>query len=154
MNRKVEFGNNRATEEQIATHLVLCDSRFVPPLSSRVEINEYAQKIYTKAMRFEAWAGGALIGLVAIYCDNHCQRLAYITSVSVLATPLATGIASQLLATGIDYLRDSRFEQVDLEVDIENQRAIRLYDRHGFLASKSHGRTLLMRLILGEELAL
>ncbi len=154
MNYKAEFGRNRATEEQIATHLVLCDSRFVPPLSSRVEINQYAQKIHSKAMRFEAWAEGSLIGLVAIYCDNPLQRLAYITNVSVLATPPVTGIASQLLDMGIDYLRESGFERVELEVDIESQRAIRLYDRHGFLAKKSHGRTLLMRLNLGEELAL
>jgi ribosomal protein S18 acetylase RimI-like enzyme len=148
MSWTAEFCNNRATEEEIASHLVLCDARFIPPLSSRVEIKEYAHKIYAKAMRFEAWAEGSLIGLVAIYCDNYHQRVAYITNVSVLETPPGTRIASQLLERGISYLKESDFGQVELEVDRENQRAIRLYDRHGFITRKAEGRALMMKLDL------
>lgn len=148
MNCSAEFCKNRATEEEIAAHLFLCDSRFVPPLSSRADIKEYTHKIYTNAMRFEAWAEGELIGMVAIYCDNLRQHLGYITSLSVLSKPPATGIASQLLSMGVDYLKQSGFSRVELEVDTENQKAIRLYDRHGFVVAKSDGRTLLMRLDL------
>jgi ribosomal protein S18 acetylase RimI-like enzyme len=145
MSQNVEFCKNRATEEEMAAHLVLCDSRFVPPLSSRVTISEYAHKIYTRAMRFEAWTGGALVGLVGIYTDNHPERFAYITTVSVLATTPEPRIASQLLDKSAEYLKDSGFRQVELEVDRENQRAIRLYERHGFIALKVSGRTVLMR---------
>lgn len=143
MSWEVEFCSNRATEEEVANHLVLCDARFVPPLSSRVEIKEYAHKIWTKAMRFEAWAEGALIGLVAVYCDKR-QRLAYITNVSVSVKPPGARIASVLLQKGIEYLNEAGFGRVELEVDRDNHRAIDLYSRHGFIAKESSGRALIM----------
>jgi ribosomal protein S18 acetylase RimI-like enzyme len=149
MSWKAEFCKNRATEEQIAEHLVLCDARFVPPLSSRVEIKQYAHKIYAHGLRFEAWAEGSLIGLVAMYCNRLHQRLAYITNVSVLgASPPGAHIASQLLERGIGYLREYQFECVDLEVNKDNNKAIRLYERHGFVANATNGHTLSMRLEL------
>jgi ribosomal protein S18 acetylase RimI-like enzyme len=149
MSWKAEFRRNRATEEQIAEHLVLCDARFVPPLSGRVEIKQYARKIYTQGMRFEAWAEGALIGLVAIYCNSLSQNQAYITNVSTLgALPPGAHIATQLLEQGIGYLREYQFKRVDLEVDKGNNKAIRLYERHGFVTNATNGHTLLMRLEL------
>lgn len=149
MSRTVEFCENRATEEQIAEHLALCDGKFVPPLSSRVEIKQYAHKIYVHGLRFEAWAEGSLIGLVAMYCNRLDERLAYITNVSVLGTPPpGVHVASQLLQRGIGHLGEQQFERVDLEVDRDNHKAIRLYERHGFVASVKDGHTLHMRLEL------
>jgi ribosomal protein S18 acetylase RimI-like enzyme len=146
---KAEFCTNRATEQQIAEHLILCDARFVPPLSSRVEIKQYAHKIYTQGMRFEAWAEGTLIGLVAIYCHSPSQSQSYITNVSTLgALPPGAHIATQLLEQGIGYLSEHQFKRVDLEVDKDNSKAIRLYERHGFVIDATSGRTLLMRLEL------
>lgn len=150
MSWEAEFCKDRATEEQIAKHLLLCDARFVPPLSSRVEIKAYAHKIYAHGLRFEAWAEGSLIGLVAMYCNRLHQPWAYITNVSVVlgASPPAAHIASQLLERGIGYLREHQFERVDLEVDRDNNRAVRLYERHGFVTNATSGSTLLMRLEL------
>jgi hypothetical protein len=68
MNEAVEYLSNNASEAQIAGHLSRCDADFVPSLSGRVDINDYAKKIVNKAMRFEAWSGGELVGLVAAYC--------------------------------------------------------------------------------------
>jgi ribosomal protein S18 acetylase RimI-like enzyme len=149
MRWKAEFCRNQATEEQIAEHLVLCDARFVPPLSSRVEIRQYAHKIYAHGMRFEAWGEGSLIGLVAMYCNGGQKSLAYITNVSVLETwPPEAHIASQLLERAIQYLRELQFERVDLEVDKDNNKAIRLYERHGFVADATNRNNLLMKLEL------
>ena len=149
MSWNAEFYKNRATEQQIAEHLVLCDVRFVPPLSSRVDIKEYAHKIYAYGMRFEAWAEGSLVGLVAIYCNHPSENPAYITNVSTVgALPPGARIASQMLERVIGYLREHQFKQVDLEVDQDNNKAIRLYERHGFVVGAINGHTLLMRLEL------
>ncbi|HEY6489982.1 MAG TPA: GNAT family N-acetyltransferase [Terracidiphilus sp.] len=123
-------------------------------MSSRVEIKAYAHKIYAHGLRFEAWAEGSLIGLVAMYCNRLHQPWAYITNVSVVlgASPPAAHIASQLLERGIGYLREHQFERVDLEVDRDNNRAVRLYERHGFVTNATSGSTLLMRLELERRL--
>lgn len=84
MSKSIEYCLNKASESEIAGHLKQCDADFVPPLSSRVEIKDYAQKIANKATRFEAWSDGTMVGLVAAYYNDHENRLVYITSVSVL----------------------------------------------------------------------
>jgi GNAT superfamily N-acetyltransferase/2-polyprenyl-3-methyl-5-hydroxy-6-metoxy-1,4-benzoquinol methylase len=152
MNWKTEFCCNRATEGEIANHLSLCDANFVPPLSSRVEISEYAHKISVNATRFEAWVEGSLVGLVAVYCNDASHRFAYITSVSVLPGSQGSRIATFLTEQCIRYLRELGFECAELEVHKDNGKAIQLYERLGFIAGKSSGCNLVMGLNMRRQL--
>lgn len=136
MSGVVEYRSNKASEAEIAEHLSRCDADFVPPLSSRVEITDYAQKIASKAARFETWSGGTLIGLVAAYCNDREKRIAYITSVSVLKAWTGEGIAACLIKQCIEHAKASGMRQVSLEVASDNAPAIRLYEKSGFVAGK------------------
>lgn len=129
----IEYLSNRAIEKEIAEYLSLCDADFLPPLSSRVEINGYAKKIISNATRFEAWSGGALIGLVAAYCNDKQRHSAYITSVSVLSSWVGRGIAANLLKQCIEYAKAMGMRQISLEVANDNASAIRLYEKSGFI---------------------
>src|SRR5579862_1552588 len=151
MNRETDFARNRATEGEIAGHLLLCDATFVPPLSSRVEISAYAHKLSAYATRFEAWAEGALVGLVAIYCNDASLHLAYIASVSVLPGSQGAGIASQLMEQCIEYVREAGFESIELEVDSENGKALHMYARLAFVARSTPSRNVIMGLNLNES---
>ena len=112
MSAAIEYRLNMASAAQIAEHLLRCDADFVPPLSGRVEIRDYAQKIASKATRFEAWSGGTLVGLVAAYCNDRDKRIAFITSVSVLREWTGKGIAARLMKSvhrtceGVGYAAD------------------------------------------------
>jgi len=150
MNCTPDFCRNRATKEEIEAHLVLCDDTFMPPLSKRVQISDYADKISTNALRFEAWTENLLVGLLAVYCNDTSNGFAYITSVSILPEFQGRRIASQLIRQGIDYLRVSGFEVLELEVDRGHGKAVRLYEEHGFIARRTTGRNLVMNLNLGE----
>jgi len=112
--------------------LHVCNDYFMPLLSERVVIDDYARKIFENADRFEAWAGGILIGLVAIYCNDKKLKVAYITSVSVLPSWQGKGIASRLITKCLAYIKSLGFERVDLEVDQKNKTAIILYKKCGF----------------------
>lgn len=136
MSGSIEFGSNKASEAQLAEHLSYCDAHFVPQLSDRVEINDYAKKIATRAMRFEAWSGDKLVGLVAAYCNDQEQRIAYITSVSVLRGWTGKGIAARLMKHCIEYAKTSGMWQVSLEVASANAPAIRLYEKIGFVVGR------------------
>jgi ribosomal protein S18 acetylase RimI-like enzyme len=137
MSGKVEFGLNRASEVQIAEHLTRSDADFVPPLSGRVAISDYARKIAKLAERFEAWSEGTLIGLVAIYCNDLKTRVAHITSVSVLNQWTGKGIASQLMEQSIDHAKAAGMRKIVLDVAKENVPAISLYEKYGFIAGET-----------------
>lgn len=144
----VEYLLNKASEPEIAKHLLHCDADFIPPLSNRVDINKYAQKIASRAMKFEAWSGSTLVGLVAAYCNDQENRLAYITSVSVLREWMGQGIAAKLLKQCITHATDSGMRQISLEVASNNQPAIRLYEKNGFVTGQTNTPFVNMNLYL------
>lgn len=153
MSAAVEYRSNLATAVQIAEHLLLCDADFIPPLSGRVDIRSYAAKIADKAMRFEAWADGVLVGLVAAYCNDREGGVAYITSVSVLKAWSGKGIAALMMESCIQHARASGLRQARLEVAQNNGPAIRLYEKIGFVADTAQAPFVVMNLNLknGEE---
>ena len=130
-----EMLRNRASASEIAAHLRACDGVFVPPLSERVDLDDYAEKIVQRAERFEAWSNGQLAGLVAIYCNDCGRRTAFITSVSVLPARQGEGIASRLLQACTESVRQTGFKGIELEVGAHNSAATRLYEKHGFAVS-------------------
>jgi len=138
MSAPVEWLSNNASEAEIAEHLSRCDADFVPPLSSRVEINDYARKIASKATRFEAWSRGTLVGLVVAYCNDQETHVAFITSVSVLHEWTRKGIAARLIDRCIEHAKASGMLQISLEVARHNKQAIRLYEESGFVANEAN----------------
>ncbi len=153
MRAKVEYLSNKASVEEIDEHLRKCDADFVPLLSSRVKINDYAKKIVSKAMRFEAWSNGVLIGLVAAYCNDQEKGIAYITSVSLMKKWMGKGIAAHLMSQCIKHAHTLGMWQVCLEVASDNMSAIRLYEKCGFIAENVNASFVTMNLYLksGEE---
>ena len=134
MNGEILFATDRADIDEIVRHLRECDERFVPALSTRVDIGTYAAKLFDRAKRFEAWYNGQLIGLIAAYCNNRESGTALITSVSVLAAWAGRGTASRLLQNCIGQARQFGMQRIMLEVSNDNRAAIAFYAKHGFAA--------------------
>jgi ribosomal protein S18 acetylase RimI-like enzyme len=153
MSVTIKYLSNKASVTEVAEHLMSTDTDFVPPLSSRIEINNYAQKITSNATRFEAWSGGALVGLVAAYCNDYEKCVAYISSVSVLKAWAGKGIATRLITQCIKHVQASGMGQVSLEVAVNNIPATKLYEKSGFVADKVDTPFVTMNLYLnsGEE---
>ncbi len=153
MSAAVDYLLNKASEAEIAEHLSRCDTDFVPPLSGRVEIDDYAKKIASTAMRFEAWSGGTLLGLVAAHCNDQKKRIVYITSVSVLKKWMGKGIAECLMKQCVKHAKASGMDQINLEVASNNAPAVKLYEKIGFIEGKAKAPFVGMSLNLksGEE---
>lgn len=151
MKASIDYLLNKASTAEIAEHLTRCDADFVPRLSHRVEINCYAQKIASKAMRFEAWSGDTLVGLVAAYCNDQEKRIAYLTSVSVLRAWTNNGIAARLVGQCVEYAKTSGMRQISLEVASGNTPATSLYEKIGFVAGKGKAPFITMDLCLESE---
>ena len=151
MSVAVEYLVNKASEAEIADHLRCCDADFVPTLSERVEIPNYAQKIASKATRFEAWVNDTLVGLVAAYCNDQETRVGHITNVSVIKLWTGKGIAARLIDQCVVHAKAAGMQQIGLEVAADNMPAIKLYKKSGFAAGKLNERFVPMKLNLEVE---
>ncbi len=116
----------------IEDHFSCCDSLFVKSISSRISIADYTTKIVERAITFEAWEKGKLIGLIAAYMNNPKSATVYITNVSVITSHSRKGIASKLLEDCISFAVSQEFKEIALEVAVENEKAILFYIKHGF----------------------
>ncbi|KQQ13245.1 hypothetical protein ASF53_13785 [Methylobacterium sp. Leaf123] len=143
----LSFTQNRSRMEDVRTHLTLCAHAFSPPLDRRVTIPDYAAKLATRAERFEAWDGSALIGLVAVYCNDPARDAAYVTSVSVVPERTRAGIGHRLLSAAIAHARGLGFKRIALDVDREAP-ALALYRRLGFADEAQDDATLHLSLDL------
>lgn len=126
------LGCNQARPEQILAHLWRCDAGFTPPLSARLDITAYANKITTHAQRLEYWDDNELVGLIAVYLDPP-KHSAFITNVSVLPDHQGRGITSRLLEFCLQQARQQGCRCIALEVATANHAAIHLYHKHGFI---------------------
>jgi len=139
----IRYGIKTATENEIFLHLTACSDSFVPPLAQRVNIIEYAQKIFEKSVTIEAWAGQLLVGLIAVYFN--VVDSAFITNVSVLKEFSGYGIASKMMDMCIENARTNNFHAITLEVDKYNKVAIRLYRKFRFIVNEIKGDTFAMK---------
>lgn len=138
------FDINRADAQAINAHLCACDAQFVPYLSERVDLVAYGAKMAAQAVRFEAWAGDTLVGLVAGYANDPEKQNSFVTNVSVLPDWHGQGIADRLLSDFVNHAREAGFANVVLSVDTRNARARALYRKHGFIDDPGDGTTLEM----------
>jgi ribosomal protein S18 acetylase RimI-like enzyme len=153
MNTEVSSRRDFADARALAAHLVACGGDFLEKLQARVDLDDYAGKLCARALRFEAYASGVLIGLVAVYANDDLRQNAFISNVSVLPEWRGRGIASGLLRDCIDCLRRAGFARVELEVDEVNNGARRFYANLGFAAADiaPAGRHLQLDLIQGDS---
>lgn len=129
----VEYRRNAATAADVTAHLTACDADFEPRLSSRVELAPYSQKLVAQAERFEAWAQGTLVGLVAAYCNDTTSKRAFVTSVSVTPGWGGRGIGAELMRKCIAHAASVGMLEITLEVARANTLARKLYQKLGFL---------------------
>jgi ribosomal protein S18 acetylase RimI-like enzyme len=135
MHEAIELRYNTASATEIAAHLRGCDGSFVPPLSSRVAIDDYAQKLASHAERVELWADGLLIGLAAFYGNQPPD--AFLSSISVLPTFQKRHLARQMLAECIARARGLNCASMTLEVSSQHEAALALYHAQGFTMTET-----------------
>lgn len=127
----IRFTTNESRHEHVLAHLSMVDTTFIPPLSQRVSLNDYAAKLFACSVREEAWLDDVLVGLVAFYC-NEAARGTFISNVSVLPDRQGTGLGTRLLRQALDRARAMGMHRVNLVLHPDNAVAMALYTRHGF----------------------
>jgi len=143
--KDVKIYIGKTSSGDIKKHLLRCSDTFIPPLASRVNIDEYSVKLSEKAVTFSAFDGEELVGLVAAYFRMTPEGEAFISNVSVTGEYAGTGLANELLDLCINYAREHHFSGIVLEVAEINGRAVRFYENHGFITLSKNGDQLRMK---------
>lgn len=146
-----EYKINIATLSNIESHLFRCSDMFSPPLNEIVNISNYAKKLRKHALTLEAWHDDELIGLVACYMNNKESLSGYISNVSVCNEYMGMGIATKLLERTIQIAFEKKYNFIELEVGVDNQSAIKLYHKCGFIITEESTDKLKMKILLNNE---
>lgn len=151
MSHFIAYATDRASLDDLLVHLREVDADFVPALSSRIDITDYACKLKRNARLCEAWDDGVVVGLVAGYCNDQDSKTGFITSVSVLRRCLRQGIGEQLVNQFLGLAREAGMTRVCLEVSKSQRSAAQLYRKLGFHEQGGQGFTELMAIDLSEK---
>lgn len=134
----------KTTLNNLQKHLAKCSPTFVPQLDSYVDIKEYSKKIYDNAVAFTKFDDNELVGLVAAY-NNPKEKFGWITNVSVDPEYSKRGIASKLLHQCYEYFKNLNYHNIFLEVFCDNEKAINLYRKNGFILHELKGNKMIMK---------
>ena len=124
------------------------DADFDPPLSSSVNLANYAKKMYENATIFSVHEGGKLVALMAVYSNDVNRQAAFGTMLAVAKSHRVYGLGPNLIKTTIDYLKKKSFRSFKLEIHKTNPRVINLYKRLKFNVVGETNSSVFVELIL------
>lgn len=121
------------TISEIYNYLSENDLIFIPPLSTRIDVQNFAVKLNKYAVHFCAFEKERLVGFTGCYFNNPGREFGFISSSSVMKEFQGRGVAKALLAKTIEFGINNGFKQIKLQVNITNLSAVRLYSEAGFI---------------------
>lgn len=104
------------------------------PLSGRMALEPYAEKLIARAHVGRAIVAGTDAGAVVLYANDEQTRCGHIPLIAVRPEFRGQGIGAALLSRAMARCRQRGMRGLDLEVDEQNERAIALYTAAGFRA--------------------
>jgi ribosomal-protein-alanine N-acetyltransferase len=132
---EITYRTKTASLQEILANLKNCDKDYSPPLSTRVNLQEYAQKLFEKSITFEAWSDNRLIGMVAAYFNDLNSMNGFITNVCVENEFHGKHVGSELIGRCIQFGIENKFKNIYLEVNKYSKAAISLYEKYEFKLS-------------------
>lgn len=124
------------------------DADFDPPLSSSINLANYAKKIHKNATVFSVHEDGKLVASMAVYCNDPSQQVAFVTMLAVAKSHRSHGLGSNLIKTMVDYLKKRFFKSIKLEIYKTNLRAINFYKRLKFTVVSETDSSVFVELVL------
>lgn len=138
---KVTLSNDAA---RILAFLQANDNCFVPPLSSKVNLETYAKKLAANAVNLFL-LGDTLddIGHAAVYVNSGATS--FLSSFCLQPGAHGTGASVYLLKEVYRCCLNENSVLLELEVDALNSKAVRFYQKHGFRLFNKLSNSQLMR---------
>jgi ribosomal protein S18 acetylase RimI-like enzyme len=123
------------SSNEIYLFFIETDNDFYPQLSYRLNIKEYAKKLYMNANLIVSRdsSNNKIVGLTAFYANNYQNMNAFLSNINVKKSYSGKGIAKQMMDIMHKDLIKKGFKSITLEVYKNNSRAINIYKKQGFV---------------------
>lgn len=120
------------TVRMVKSFLQKVDQIFPTALSEKQKLDEFADKLCTKATLCAAYEGNEIVSMVAGYTENIVDNKAYISIVATCPEKQGRGYASKLVKEFIAICDTKGIEAVHLYAASVNCPALNMYARLGF----------------------
>lgn len=117
-------------KEDIYTFLKEIDQDFPTPLTSKVDLNDYTDKILDRAEILSVFKEYKMVACVVLYCNDIVNSRAYVPLVGVLKQYRGQGLAKGLVRAAINMAKSRGFNI--LGIHTESDSALHLYQSMGF----------------------
>jgi ribosomal-protein-alanine N-acetyltransferase len=121
---------------RVLAFLTSVDDEFATPLSRRVNLESYSEKLAANAWHCFAVANGQDVGHVAFYVDRE-QRTAFISSMAVIGAFQRQGVGAFMLDHLVMHCRSLSVKSISLEVHSAATGASEFYQCLGFTKTSS-----------------
>lgn len=104
-----------------------------PHLEEKVDdYKNFSEKLEKHAIVCVAYKNELVCGLLVFYANDMVTKTAYISLIGILPQWQGQQIGQQLLDYCSKVSMDYGMKKIRLEVDLDNYRAIRFYEKYGF----------------------
>lgn len=126
----------------IKEYILQYDKDFYEPLSARVDMDAFSQKLSDLSTTFVIYKDAEVAGLICSYFYDPASRAGFITLVHTKHKYRGQHLSLHLLNVVKEYACKYGFEKITLFVSKQQTSAFQLYSRHGFnvLSEEESGR--------------
>ncbi len=121
------------------------NNSFPVPLSDRVDLNEYVNKIINNAVLYGYYYKNNIIGLIAFYLN---REFTYVTYICVNKEFQSMHLGSKLMKLMEEECKKEQVCRIDLTTNINNNKAQKFYEKLGYKVIERNGTDLKYSLIL------
>lgn len=115
----------RYSKQEIEQFLRSVDRTFPVPISEKVELCEFASKLFAKATMCCAYDGEEICSMVAGYTENTIDNIAYVSLVATRTDAQGKGFATGLMEEFISICKTKGLRGVHLYTDTRNKEQLR-----------------------------
>lgn len=145
----MKFQLNQLSKEEILFLLQKVDPHFVPfPLSKKVDLKLYSEKLAKYAVHFSVEDNNRLIGMTCCYLNHPEKGIAYTSITCIDPDYFGLGLGKKLTHNCEEYARISGFKFVEFEVHIDNKPSIEMHKTIGYYINRQENESFYMRKVL------
>ena len=119
-----------ASQASLIDFIKSVDKDFTPPLTGRVDIDAWVNKIYNNGLFVIAVEGENYVGCLLFYANDLLTANGYISYLAVDTKCRRLGIAGRMLSESVDISKKAGMES--MSVYTNNPGALALYIKYGF----------------------
>ena len=113
-----------------------------------VDIAKYVDKIQKFATIISIFKKGEIVAFIAFYENDKNSEVAYLTMIAVCNNFWHLGYGKTLLEISIKEIKKKGFKLYRLEVKGNNLKAIKFYEKYGFMSTESKNGLVKMEKLL------